>query len=242
VDRPALFVADLHLSAERPGMAERFVRFLAEEARDAGALYILGDMLDHWIGDEEIDDPFNRRLLDALANLHASGVAVHFLHGNRDFLLSGRAAARAGLQLIHDPTVRELFGTRTLLMHGDTLCTDDLRYQRYRARVRRPAVIRAFLALPRGVRRAIAGGLRSVSETEKRAKAPVIMDVNEAAVADVLRANGYPRLIHGHTHRPGRHVHAVDGQTCERWVLGDWYERASYLRCDARGCETVALG
>jgi UDP-2,3-diacylglucosamine hydrolase len=242
VDRPALFVADLHLSAERPGMAERFMRFLAEEARDAGALYILGDMLDHWIGDEEIDDPLNRRLLDALASLHASGVAVHFLHGNRDFLLSGRAAARGGLQLIHDPTVRELFGTRTLLMHGDTLCTDDLRYQRYRARVRRPALIRAFLALPRGVRRAIAGGLRSVSETEKRAKAPVIMDVNEAAVADVLRANGYPRLIHGHTHRPGRHVHAVDGQMCERWVLGDWYERASYLRCDARGCEAVVLG
>jgi UDP-2,3-diacylglucosamine hydrolase len=242
VDRPALFVADLHLSAERPGMAERFMRFLAEEARDAGALYILGDMLDHWIGDEEIDDPLNRRLLDALASLHVSGVAVHFLHGNRDFLLSGRAAARGGLQLIHDPTVRELFGTRTLLMHGDTLCTDDLRYQRYRARVRRPALIRAFLALPRGVRRAIAGGLRSVSETEKRAKAPVIMDVNEAAVADVLRANGYPRLIHGHTHRPGRHVHAVDGQMCERWVLGDWYERASYLRCDARGCEAVVLG
>jgi UDP-2,3-diacylglucosamine hydrolase len=242
VDRPALFVADLHLSAERPGMAERFMRFLAEEARDAGALYILGDMLDHWIGDEEIDDPLNRRLLDALASLHASGVAVHFLHGNRDFLLSGRAAARGGLQLIHDPTVRELFGTRTLLMHGDTLCTDDLRYQRYRARVRRPALIRAFLALPRGVRRALAGGLRSVSETEKRAKAPVIMDVNEAAVADVLRANGYPRLIHGHTHRPGRHVHAVDGQMCERWVLGDWYERASYLRCDARGCEAVVLG
>jgi UDP-2,3-diacylglucosamine hydrolase len=242
VDRPALFVADLHLSAERPGMAERFLCFLAEEARGAGALYILGDMLDHWIGDEEIDDPFNRRVLDALARLHASGVAAHFLHGNRDFLLSGRAAARAGLQLIHDPTVRELFGTRTLLMHGDTLCTDDLRYQRYRARVRRPAVIRAFLALPRGVRRAIAGSLRSVSETEKRAKAPLIMDVNEAAVADVLRANGYPRLIHGHTHRPGRHVHAVDGQTCERWVLGDWYQRASYLRCDARGCEAVALG
>jgi UDP-2,3-diacylglucosamine hydrolase len=241
VDRPALFVSDLHLSPKRPGMVERFMRFLAEEAREAGALYILGDMLDHWIGDDEIDEPFNRRLLDALAALGAAGVEVHFLHGNRDFLLSGRAAARAGLQPIHDPTVREISGVRTLLMHGDTLCTDDLRYQRYRARARRPAVIRIFLALPRAVRRALAGGLRSVSETEKRAKPPVIMDVNEAAVVDVLRANGYPRLIHGHTHRPGRHVHAVDGQTCERWVLGDWYERASYLRCDARGCTAVAL-
>jgi UDP-2,3-diacylglucosamine hydrolase len=241
VDRPALFVADLHLSADRPEMAARFMRFLTEEARGAAALYILGDLVEHWIGDDEIEDPFNRNLLDALAALGAAGVAVHFLHGNRDFLVSGRVAARAGLHLIHDPTVRELFGVRTLLMHGDTLCTDDLRYQRYRARVRRPAVIRTFLALPRVVRRAIAGGLRSVSETEKRAKAAVIMDVNDAAVADVLRANGYPRLIHGHTHRPGRHVHAVDGQRCERWVLGDWYERASYLRCDARGCEAVTL-
>lgn len=212
MDRPALFVSDLHLSPERPEMAARFTRFLAEEARDAGALYILGDLLDHWIGDDAADDPFNRRVLDALAALGAAGIPVHFLHGNRDFLLSGRVAARAGLHLIHDPTVRELFGVRTLLMHGDTLCTDDLRYQRYRARVRRPAVIRTFLALPRVVRRAIAGGLRSVSEKEKRVKAPMIMDVNAVAVADVLRANGYPRLIHGHTHRPGRHVHAFDGQ------------------------------
>jgi UDP-2,3-diacylglucosamine hydrolase len=241
VDRPALFVADLHLSPERPAMAARFLRFLAEEAREAAALYILGDLLDHWIGDDEIDDPFNREILDALVARGAAGLETLFLHGNRDFLLSGRAAARGGLQLIHDPTVREVCGVRTLLMHGDTLCTDDLRYQRYRARVRRPAVIRTFLALPRRLRRAIAGGLRSLSETEKRVKPPVIMDVNEAAVADVLRANGYPRLIHGHTHRPGRHVHVIDGQTCERWVLGDWYERASYLRCDARGCEAVVL-
>jgi UDP-2,3-diacylglucosamine hydrolase len=241
VDRPALFVSDLHLSPARPAMAARFLRFLAEEARAAAALYVLGDLFDHWIGDDAADDPFNARVLDALAALGAAGVEILFLHGNRDFLVSGRAAARGGLRLIHDPTVRELFGTRTLLMHGDTLCTDDVRYQHYRARVRRPALIRTFLALPRGVRRAIAGGLRSMSESEKRAKAPVIMDVNGPAVEAALRAHGYPRLIHGHTHRPARHVHVIDGQTCERWVLGDWYARASYLRCDARGCEAVAL-
>jgi UDP-2,3-diacylglucosamine hydrolase len=241
VDRPALFVADLHLSPARPAMAARFLRFLDEEGRDASAVYILGDLFDHWIGDDAADDPFNRGALDALAALGATGVEIPFLHGNRDFLLSGRAAARGGLRLIHDPTVRELFGARTLLMHGDTLCTDDHRYQRYRARVRRPGVIRAFLALPRGVRRAIAGGMRSVSETEKRGKPSVIMDVNAPAVEAALRAHGYPRLIHGHTHRPARHVHVVDGQTCERWVLGDWYEQASYLRCDARGCAAVAL-
>ena len=223
-------------------MAARFLRFLAAEARTGSALYILGDLFDHWIGDDDADEPFNREVLDALAALAATGVEISFQHGNRDFLVSGRAALRGGLRLIHDPTVRDLFGTRTLLMHGDTLCTDDIRYQRYRTRVRRPAVLRTFLALPRRVRRAIAGGLRSMSESEKGVKTPEIMDVSVATVEAALRTHGYPRLIHGHTHRPGRHVHALDGQTCERWVLGDWYQRASYLRCDARGCAAVALG
>jgi UDP-2,3-diacylglucosamine hydrolase len=241
VDRAALFVSDLHLAPERPEMAARFERFLAEEARVASALYILGDLFDHWIGDDAADEPFNRAVLDALGALAACGVEVSFLHGNRDFLLSGRAAVRGGLQLIHDPTVRDLFGTRTLLMHGDTLCSDDLRYQRFRARVRRPGVVRAFLALPRVLRRAIAGGMRSVSESEKGAKPREIMDVAVPTVEAALRAHGYPRLIHGHTHRPGRHRHEVDGQTCERWVLGDWYRRGSFLRCDARGCAAVDL-
>ena len=222
-------------------MAARFLRFLAEEARAGSALYILGDLFDHWIGDDDADEPFNRGVLDALGALAATGVEISFQHGNRDFLMSGRAAQRGGLRLIHDPTVRDLFGTRTLLMHGDTLCTDDVRYQRFRARVRRPIVVRTFLALPRRLRRAIAGSVRSMSESEKGVKPPEIMDVSTPTVEGALRAHGYPRLIHGHTHRPGHHVHALDGQTCERWVLGDWYQRASYLRCDARGCAAVAL-
>ena len=180
-------------------------------------------------------------MLAALQALAATGVEIFFQHGNRDFLMSGRAAQRGGLRLIHDPTVRDLFGTRTLLMHGDTLCTDDVRYQRYRSRVRRPTVLRTFLALPRRLRRAIAGGLRSMSESEKGVKAPETMDVSVPTVEAALRTHGYPRLIHGHTHRPARHVHTIDGQTCERWVLGDWYQRASYLRCDAGGCAPVAL-
>lgn len=241
MDRPALFVSDVHLAPARPAMAARFLRFVGEEARDAAALFILGDLFDHWLGDDDADDPFNRPVLGALGALAASGVEVALLHGNRDFLLSGRVAARAGLQLLHDPTVREFFGARTLLVHGDTLCTDDVRYQRYRARVRRPAVVRTFLALPRALRCAIAGGLRSVSETEKDAKPQEIMDVALPAVEAALRAHGYPRLIHGHTHRPGRHLHEIDGQTCERWVLADWYRRGSYLRCDARGCASVEL-
>lgn len=241
MERPALFVSDLHLSPGRPDMAARFMRFLAAEARGGSALYILGDLFDHWIGDDDADEPFNRAVLDALGALAATGVEIDFQHGNRDFLMSSRAAHRGGLRLIHDPTVRDLFGTRTLLMHGDTLCTDDVRYQRFRARVRRPAVVRMFLALPRGLRHAIAGGLRSMSEAEKGVKPPEIMDVSAPTVEAALRAHGYPRLIHGHTHRPGHHVHTIDGQTCERWVLGDWYQRASYLRCDARGCAAVGL-
>lgn len=241
MDRPALFVSDVHLASERPAMAARFLRFVGEEARGARALFILGDLFDHWLGDDDADEPFNRDVLGALGSLAASGVEVALLHGNRDFLLSGRAAARAGLQLIHDPTVLELYGIRTLLVHGDTLCTDDLRYQRYRARVRRPAVVRTFLALPRVLRRAIALGMRSVSENEKDVKPPEIMDVAVPTVEAALRAHGYPRLIHGHTHRPGRHLHEIDGQTCERWVLADWYRRASYLRCDAWGCASVDL-
>jgi len=166
---------------------------------------------------------------------------VSLLHGNRDFLFGAAAARRSGVQLLPDPTERELFGVPTLLMHGDLLCTDDVRYQRYRARVRRPGVRRAFLALPRALRRAIGEGMRRMSESAKRAKSETIMDVNPGAVEAVLRAHGYPRLIHGHTHRPGRHVHLVDGRACERWVLADWYQRGSYLRCDERGCEAVAL-
>ena len=238
---PALFIADVHLSPARAAIAARFLSFLDGEARSASALYILGDLFDRWLGDDAAEDRFNRRLLEALRALAGSGVDVRLMHGNRDFLFGERAARRGGLELLSDPRLFDLFGTRTLLMHGDLLCTDDLRYQRYRARVRRPGVIRTFLALPRAVRHAIGGGMSRVSETEKLAKAPLIMDVNTGTVEETLRRHGYPRLIHGHTHRPGRHVHVVDGHACERWVLGDWYERGSYLRCDRRGCEAVTL-
>jgi UDP-2,3-diacylglucosamine hydrolase len=239
--RPALFVSDLHLSPERPAIVERFFRFLREEGRAAAALYILGDLLEHWIGDDDADQLFNRDLFAHVADLARGGVEVFLMHGNRDFLLSAGVASRAGITLIPDAVERDLFGVRTLLMHGDTLCTDDRRYQRYRSWVRRPGLVRAFLALPRSVREAIGGGLKRMSAGEKRLKAPAIMDVNEGAVETVLRARGYPRLIHGHTHRPARHVHVVDGRTCERWVLADWYERGSYLRCDAQGCTAIPL-
>jgi UDP-2,3-diacylglucosamine hydrolase len=239
--KPVLFISDLHLSADEPATGARFKRFLHEEARQASALYILGDLFEYWVGDDDAETPFHRELLAALAALRAAGVEVSVMHGNRDFLLSKAVAARGRLTLLDDPTVRDVGGVRTLLMHGDSLCTDDVGYQRYRALTRWRAGVRVFLALPRFIREMVGKGLRRASERGKRMKTAAIMDVNADAVAAVLRAHGYPRLIHGHTHRPGRHVHQVDGHECERWVLGDWYDHGSYLRCDERGCKAVAL-
>jgi UDP-2,3-diacylglucosamine hydrolase len=163
------------------------------------------------------------------------------MHGNRDFLLDGDFAKACGGSLIDDPYALDLFGTPTLLMHGDTLCTDDTEYQRFRVQVRDPAWQKNFLALPLAVRKRQIEAVRQTSESEKQRKAPEIMDVNQAAVETLLRENSYPRLIHGHTHRPAHHVHRVDGRSCERWVLSDWYRTGSYLRCDERGCTPVQL-
>ncbi len=239
--KPYLFVADLHLAAERPQLFETFRRFLDQQGRGAAALYILGDLFEYWVGDEDVDDPFNRAVIDALGRLAGTGVPVHLMHGNRDFLIGRRAAARGGFTLIADPTVIDVYGTPTLLMHGDTLCTDDIAYQTARARWRRPLILRAFLALPLRLRHRIGASLRGKSERTKRQTRPEIMDVSGATVDSVLRTHAYPRLIHGHTHRPAHHVHRLDGVECERWVLGDWYRRGSYLHCDADGCRAIQL-
>lgn len=238
--RPVLFVSDVHLSGARPEMVEAFLQFLEQEARGASALYILGDLFDLWVGDDD-PDPINLRVMDALAQLGRSGVAVRVMHGNRDFLFGAEGARRSGVELIDDPTVIDLFGTPTLLLHGDTLCTDDTEYLRQRARYRRPWVLSAFLALPRAVRVAIGRHFRQKSERSKRVTPPTIMDANDAAVADALRNAGCARLIHGHTHRPARHELTVDGRACERFVLADWYARASCLRADPDGLRTVVL-
>lgn len=237
-----LFISDLHLAEERPRTAEHFFRFLGEEARGARSLYILGDLFEYWIGDDDLDDPFNARITRALAETARAGVEILFLHGNRDFLVGGRWAAAAGVRLIPDPAQVELYGTPTLLMHGDTLCLDDKPYQAFRAQVRDPAYQRAFLAKPLAERRALVRKLREESARAKGEKSEALMDVTPAAVEEILRRHGYPRLIHGHTHRPARHLHPVDGRSCERWVLADWdEERGGFLRVDSSGCRAVAL-
>ena len=239
--RPSLFVSDLHLAVERPRIIGQFHALLQGPARDADALYVLGDLFEYWAGDDDLEDPLNASVAEAFAALAASGTRLHFRHGNRDFLVGHGFAKRAGATLLDDPTLIDLHGTSTLLMHGDTLCTDDVDYQKFRIHARDPRNQERFLAQPLAARRAEMTKLRAQSESAKQGKTAEIMDVNPHAVEDALRRAGYPRLIHGHTHRPGRHVHVVDGRACERWVLSDWYENGSYLRVDPQGCETIGL-
>jgi UDP-2,3-diacylglucosamine hydrolase len=229
------FVADLHLTDERPAATGRFFRFLDNEAAGADALYILGDLFEAWVGDDH-DEAVAHETAERLRRLAAGGTPIYFMHGNRDFMLAERYAARAGMQLIADPLVIDLYGTPTLLMHGDTLCVDDLAYQRFRRRVRRPLAVGLLRALPYVLRNWLAGRARAGSESAKSGKTAEIMDANAAEVERVLRAHGVCRIIHGHTHRPARHVHPVDGRTCERWVVPDWYARWGYVVCDAQGC------
>jgi UDP-2,3-diacylglucosamine hydrolase len=237
----SLLVSDLHLAAERPHIVEQFFRFLSGPTRGAQALYVLGDLFEYWVGDDDLDDPLNRSVALGFAELAAHGTEVCFMHGNRDLLVGTEFARRASARLLDDPSLIDLFGTPTLLMHGDTLCTGDVEYQRYRAYAHAPANQARFLAQPVAARHAEVAALRSRSESAKKGKSDEIMDVSEPAVVEVLRKAGYPRLIHGHTHRPAHHVHQVDGHECERWVLGDWYANGSYLRCDAQGCVSHSL-
>lgn len=234
--RSALYISDLHLSAHEPGTVERFLAFLHGPARNAARLTILGDLFDYWAGDDDLDDPFNARIVAALREFSASGVALFFMAGNRDFLIGKTFAQAAGLELLPDPCLRDIGGVPTLLTHGDTLCADDADYQRFRAVVRDPAWQAAFLARPLAERKREIETLRARSEVEKKIKPMAIMDVSAGAVVAALRAHGAHAMIHGHTHRQGRHAHTVDGRDCVRWVLGDWHaDRGEALACDAAG-------
>ena len=223
-----LFISDLHLDEARPQIVDLFLRFLANEAREADALYILGDLFESWIGDDD-DAPLAARVAHALRTLRDSGVSIYFMHGNRDFLLGADYAARAGVELLVDPLVVELGGEHTLLMHGDTLCTDDVEYQKFRTLVRNPVWQAQFLSKPLAERRAFAAQARGESRKQTALKAAEIMDVNQDAVESALRAHAVSRLIHGHTHRPATHRFELDGRAAERIVLGDWYEQSSVL-------------
>jgi len=231
---PTLFVSDVHLSAKREHTVRAFLAFLAGPASRAQSLYILGDCFDQWLGDDD-DTPPHPEVTAALKDLGRAGVRVKVMHGNHDFLLGGGFEEAAGCELLDDYTVIDLYGTRVLLMHGDLLCTDDTDYLNFRAYARDPNNQRAFLSLPFAARVAKASALREKTQELVQLKPADITDVNSDAVLDALRKHGAHTLIHGHTHRPGIHHLAMDGEPATRVVLGDWYEQDSVLRWDAEG-------
>jgi UDP-2,3-diacylglucosamine hydrolase len=225
----SLFVSDLHLSEARPEANERFIAFIEDQARGAAALYVLGDLFEYWIGDDDLAEPFNAVMAGFFAGLVRGGVAVFLMHGNRDFLMGERFCRSTGARLLADPAVVDLEGVKTLLMHGDTLCTDDLDYQGWRRTARSAEWQHEFLSQPLEARRRQVGALRDKSREVIQAKPAEIMDVNDQAVREAFRRHDVIRLIHGHTHRAGRHELEVDGRRRERWVLPDWYGPGGYL-------------
>ena len=235
-----LFISDLHLDPERPAITELFLTFLDKRAARAEALYILGDLFEAWVGDDD-DAPMNLAVCRALKACAKSGTAVYVMHGNRDFLLGSVFAEKSGVTLLDDPARIDLYGTPTLLMHGDLLCTDDTEYLTFRKMVRDPDWQTAMLAKPLEERRLMAQEMRASSREQTGGKPEVIMDVNTDAVIDVMRSQQVKRLIHGHTHRPGVHHLDVSGEVSQRIVLGDCYEQGSMLVCSPSGCELQAL-
>jgi UDP-2,3-diacylglucosamine hydrolase len=238
---PHLFVSDLHLDAAAPAAIEQFEGFLAHQARGAESLYILGDLFEAWVGDDD-PEPGRDRVCRALRRASDAGLATFILHGNRDFLFGAGFTARTGVRVLPDPVLAELDGIPVLLSHGDLLCTDDHSYQELRSIVRDPKWQRRFLSLPLPVRAFLADQARAGSRAHTARVIPQIMDVNEAAVVAAFKASGARWLIHGHTHRPGTEEYLIDGERAVRIVLGAWYEQGSYLHWQRGRFGQVSLG
>jgi UDP-2,3-diacylglucosamine hydrolase len=236
-----LFISDLHLDAQHPAITDLFCRFLTERAVSADALYILGDLFEAWIGDDD-DSELNQTIACALRQLSETGVALYFIHGNRDFLLGPAYAGRCDMQLLDETTVIDLYGEPTLIMHGDTLCTDDVDYQAFRTQVRTSGWQQQILQLPLEQRRIMALQLREDSRNAGRLKPHDITDVNQHAVQQVMDEQNVLRLIHGHTHRPAIHHFELVCQHAQRIVLGDWHgQMGSVLTVDSEGVHLEEL-
>ncbi|MEZ0469542.1 UDP-2,3-diacylglucosamine diphosphatase [Luteimonas salinilitoris] len=234
-----LFISDLHLDPERPEITRLFAEFLDDEAHGADALYILGDLYESWVGD---DDPSEAGALVAekLNALSDGGVPVYFMHGNRDFMLGRDYALRSGMTLLPDPAVIVLYDKPVLLMHGDLLCTDDVAYQQFRAQTRNPEWQAHMLSQPLQARLAFAQQARASSqarqgELREAGTMETITDVSPRTVAETFARFGVDTLIHGHTHRPAIHDLTAGGRACRRIVLGDWYTQGSVLRARPDG-------
>lgn len=233
-----LFIADLHLQTEEPAITAGFLRFLHGEARSADALYILGDLFEAWIGDDDLN-PLHREIALAIKSLADSGVPCYFIHGNRDFLIGKRFATESGMQLLPEEKVLDLYGRRVLIMHGDTLCTDDPGYLAFRAKVHTPWIQKLFLALPLFIRRRIAQKMRDDSKAANSSKSMEIMDVNAQAVVEVMEKHHVQWLIHGHTHRPDIHTLDANGETAHRVVLGAWHTQGSMVKVSVDNVELI---
>jgi UDP-2,3-diacylglucosamine hydrolase len=238
-----LFISDLHLDASHPQITTQFLSFLRTEARSAEVLYILGDLFEAWIGDDD-PDPEKRRIVQALRETTSAGVRCYVMHGNRDFLIGTRFCKESGAELIPDGTVVDVYGREVLLLHGDTLCIDDPHYQRLRRIVRNPLVQFVMRRLSLRQRQKLAARMRAGSKAHIAAMdqaAPQIMDVNQGEVVATFKRYGVDCMVHGHTHRPAIHQVLVDGKPATRIVLGDWYEQGSVLRWNRDGYELAGL-
>ncbi|HDT2082495.1 TPA: UDP-2,3-diacylglucosamine diphosphatase [Enterobacter roggenkampii] len=235
-----LFIADLHLQTEEPAITAGFLRFLRGEAKSADALYILGDLFEAWIGDDD-PNPLHREMAAAIHALVDSGVPCYFIHGNRDFLIGKRYARESGMTLLPEEQVLDLYDRKVLIMHGDTLCTDDTGYLAFRAKVHTPWIQKVFLALPLFIRNRIAARMRAGSKAANSSKSMTIMDVNPQAVVRVMEKHDVQWLIHGHTHRPDVHSLIANGQPAHRVVLGAWHTEGSMVKVTPEGVELIAF-
>ncbi|MBP0998907.1 UDP-2,3-diacylglucosamine diphosphatase [Serratia fonticola] len=233
-----LFIADLHLCVQEPAITAGFLRFLQREAVHADALYILGDLFEAWIGDDD-PEPLHREIAAALKALHQAGVPCYFIHGNRDFLLGKRFARQSGMILLPEEQVVELYGRKILILHGDTLCTDDQAYQEFRKKVHNTWIQRAFLALPLRWRLKIAAKMRARSQQSNQYKSTAIMDVNPQAVEQAMLRHNVHWMIHGHTHRPAVHPLALPNGKAYRAVLGAWHTQGSMIKVTADAVELI---
>jgi UDP-2,3-diacylglucosamine hydrolase len=235
-----LFISDLHLDASRPAATTAFLKFLTEEAPAAEKLYILGDLFEAWIGDDD-PNPHHQQVIAALAKLNESNTPCFFIPGNRDFLVGRRFLEAAKMILLPDPTLIYVGGESVQISHGDIYCTDDLSYQRYRRFVHHPLTMRIYRALPFFIRSMIIDTARGKSQTSTQSKSSKIMDVNQQAIEATLQENRVNILLHGHTHRPAFHDFESAGEQMRRIVLGDWYESGSVLRWDEHGPQLLTL-
>ncbi|NOX42327.1 MAG: UDP-2,3-diacylglucosamine diphosphatase [Gammaproteobacteria bacterium] len=237
---PTLFISDLHLCKDRPQINELFLNFLTTDTKEIHALYILGDLFEVWIGDDVVTAE-DKIILAALKSVTQSGIPVYVMHGNRDFFLAEQFCEQTGSQIIADPSIIDLYGTPTLIMHGDTLCTDDTSYQQFRSMVRSEIWQTQFLAMTPEQRQKIATKYRNESKIQTKLKEAKIIDANQQTIETVMQENNVLHLIHGHTHRPGTHHFQLNNNSAQRVVLGDWYEHGSVLIVDKSGYDLKTL-